>query len=304
MLVDWCGVVRGKLNIFLLLAGLFDHALLDILFKRDWLVALAAELGHDDRDEAAESHAQQIGECTGEDADENGDEHSEEGAAKEHVHLAVVAVMVVAVAVVLHVVRRAVVSTRAEPVRWLALDSLFCHGVVLAVRALHAMRSLLAARSSLVHVLEVLDAVSHDALPLAEKRPLLAVLLFLGRTGVNALLCIERGDHETARGILEEVDSDGRCVHGCRFDGGDLEGHGEQLHTLVGHRLGRVEVEGVAGDAQAQGLLGVGVDLGDIEGLGGDGEGWWVELDAVDLERVLLGADLEVKELVLLGCFL
>lgn len=82
-------------------------------------------------------------------------------------HLVVVAVVTV-VTIVLHVVRRAVVATRTEPVGRLALDCLIFHRVVMTVRTLHAVRAVVAARSSFAHVLEALDAVSHDALPLAE----------------------------------------------------------------------------------------------------------------------------------------
>lgn len=68
-------------------------------------------------------------------------------------HLVVVA-MVTVVAIVLHVVRRgAVVTTRTEPVRGLALERLVLHRVVMAVRALHTVRALVAARTSLAHVL-------------------------------------------------------------------------------------------------------------------------------------------------------
>ena len=162
--------------------------------------------------------------------------------------LAVVAVVTV-VAVVLHVVkRRAVVAPRTEPVRWLAVGCLLLHGIVVAVRTLHT-GSLVAARTSLTHVLQALDAVSHDALPLAEKRPLVTLLVLRSRRGFQGLFSIEGGDHETARGVLEEVDGDCWWIHGPRFDGGDLEGHGKQLDSCFGYSLGGVEVEGVASDA-------------------------------------------------------
>lgn len=161
----------------------------------------------------------------------------------------VIMAVVTVVAIVLHVVRRrAVVATRTEPVRWLATECLLLHGVVVAVRPLHA-GSLVAARTSLAYMLQALDAVSHDALPLAEKRPLLALLVLFGWRGFESLLGVEGGDHETARRVFEEVDGDCWWVHRLRLNGGDLEGHGKQLDSCLRYSLGGVEVEGVASDA-------------------------------------------------------
>lgn len=281
----------------LLAVGLkvLDAGLLDIILKRDWLVALATELGDGDRDETAESHADEVREGASKDTNEDGDEDREESAAKEHVH-AVVVVMVVVMAVVIHVVR-AVVSARTEPVGWLAVERLLCHRVGDAMGARHAVGSLVAAGSSLAHVLEVLNAVCHDTLPLAQKRPLLALLLLANWCGFDGLHSVERGDHQAARGVLQQVDGDGRWVHGCGFDRGDLEGHGEQLNARLGHGLGGVEVEGVSSNAKAQRLLGLGVDLSDVERLRGDRKGGWVELNAIDLERIFMGSNLEVEKL-------
>ena len=133
--------------------------------------------------------------------------------------------------------------------RWLALECLLLHRVVVAVRALHAVGALVAANTSCAHVLQLLNAVGHDSLPLAQKRPLLALLVVLDRCGLQSLLSIERGDHKTTRGVLEEVDGDGWWVQGLRFNGGDLEGHGKQLDSCLGDSLGGVEVESVASDA-------------------------------------------------------
>lgn len=212
ILVHWRCFVSRQLGILLLLAALFRSRFLNILLKSNRLVALAAELGHSDGDEAAKSHAKQVGERASEDTNENGDEDSEESAADEHVHAVVMAVVLVTV--MLHVVRRATVSTRAEPVRWLAPECFLCHGVVMSMWALHTVWSLVAAWSSLAHVLEVLDAVSHDALPFAEQWPLLALLLLLICIYRSTLLGVERGDHQSTARVLEEVDDDGRRTHG------------------------------------------------------------------------------------------
>lgn len=74
----------------------------------------------------------------------------------------VVVVTVMAVTIVLHVMRGAVVSARAEPVGWFALECLFLHRVVVAVW------SLVATWSALAHVLELFNAIGHDGSPLAE----------------------------------------------------------------------------------------------------------------------------------------
>ena len=211
VLVHWRSLVCRQLGVLLLLAALFRGGLLDILIKSNWLVALAAELGNGDCDEAAKSHTDKVGECTSENTNKDRDEDREESAAEEHVH----AMVVVVVAVVLHVVRSGVVATRAEPVGWLALECLLCHWVVVAMGALHAVWSLVAAWSSLAHVLQALDPAGHDALPLAKKWPLLAFLLLLNWSRLDGLLGVKRGDHETTGGVLEEVDGDGWWVHGC-----------------------------------------------------------------------------------------
>jgi hypothetical protein len=64
-----------------------------------------------------------------------------------------------------------------------------------------------------------------------------------------------------------------------------LEGHGEQFDSRLRHGLGRVEVESVASNAQAERiLLRLGVDLSDVERLRGDREGRWVKLNAIDFK--------------------
>lgn len=134
-------------------------------------------------------------------------------------------------------------------------------------------------------MLQLLDAVGHDALPLTQKWPLLAFLLLLNRSWIDGLLSIKRGDHETASRVLKEVDGDRWRIHGCGFDRCDLESHGEQLDSRLRHGLGRVEVESVASNAQAERiLLRLGVDLGDVERLRGDRESRWVELNAIDFK--------------------
>lgn len=97
--------------------------------------------------------------------------------------------------VVLHVVGRA--SAGAESVRWLALESLLDHRVVVS------MWTLVAAWS---HVLQTLNPIGHGALPFAKERPCLALLRLSSRRGLKISLRAKRGNHKTTRWFLEQVD--------------------------------------------------------------------------------------------------
>lgn len=239
MVYGWC-LIRwqfGVLLVLLLLAALFYCSLLDILIKSNGLIALATDLGNSDCDETAKGHTNKVSKRTREDTDEDRDENGEEGTSEKHVHAVVVAVMAVMVGVVrttivLHVVRWAVVSARAEPVGWLAPESILGHRAVVAVRARHAVRAVVAAWSSLTHVLPALKAIGHDTLPLAKKWPLLALLLLLYWRSLD-LFCVKRCYHETAGRFLEQIDRERGRVHSHRFDRGNLDSHGKQLDSRL-----------------------------------------------------------------------
>ena len=142
------------------------------LVKSNRLVALATELGDSDGNETSKGHTHKVCKGTSEDTNENGDEDSEEGATNEHGEAVVVAMM----AVVAHVVRTVVRVrlARAEAVRRLANHGLMLHGVVGTGTR---VGSLVAAGAGLAHVLDLLDAVSHNLPPFAVERPLIALLV-------------------------------------------------------------------------------------------------------------------------------
>jgi hypothetical protein len=102
-------------------------------------------------------------------------------------------VVVVMMAVVTHVMRTVVRVrlARVEAVRRLASHGLMLHGVV---GTSTRVGSLVAAGAGLAHMLDLFDAVCHDALPLAVKRPLVALLLrWCSRARLSL---VERRDHE------------------------------------------------------------------------------------------------------------
>lgn len=257
------------LSIHLLLAAVFNIVVFQSNALVDWA---AADLCDGNGDEAAEGHADEVCQRAGEDTNQDGHEHGEEDAAENHVHVvaAVVAVGVVAS----HVVRAVVRMAGAEAVRRLALVKFAGHRVALVTLALVAAW---AARVRLYAV----ESIGHDGLPLAVQRPFLALLVLAGRAVLDRCNGLEGGDHELAAGVFEEVDGEGGRRDGAAFDGGDLEGHGDELDASLGDGRGRGVVELVAGDAEGQ-VLAIGVDLGDLEGLGEVAKGRWVQLDAVD----------------------
>jgi hypothetical protein len=259
LLVHRRGIIRRKLSILLLLAallGLFDI----LLIKSDRLVALTTDLRNRDSDKTSDKHTNQICKSTGEDTDEDRHEDGEKGAANEHGE-AVMAMTVVG-HVVGSVVRVVGLHARAEAVRRLAHNALMLHRV--------AGTRLVAAGPA--HLLHLLDAVSHDALPLAEERPFVALLLLVCRRSLGRLSLVKRCDHETALCSLEHVDVERGRVDSGALDRCEFESHRQQLSACLGYRFRAIVAEFIAGHTQTQAFFGGRIDLGYVEWLIRDAE--------------------------------
>jgi hypothetical protein len=196
-----------------------------------------------------------------------------------------VMVMVVVSMVVLH----ALVSTWSKPVWGLSLRCLFRHRVLVSLVA------------TLAHgALDRVVFIGQNRLPLAEKRPLLALLLLFNRALVASLGGLERRNHEASIRLLQKVDGKRGRADGCGLDRGDPEGHGKKLGTRLCDGFGGVVLEGEAGDPEAESILGVlvGIDLSDVEGFDAEVvEGRGVQLCAVDVQSVFARPDFKVKKL-------
>ena len=145
-------------------------------------------------------------------------------------------------------------------------------------------------------VLDAVDAVGQDGPPLAEQRPLLALLVLLGRAALDLdrLGGLEGGNHQTAVYILQEVDGESGRVDRLRLNRRDTEGHWEEFGAGLGDCLGAGIVERVSSDTEAQGIARVRVDLRDVEGLCEVAERGREKLDACNVQALLVRADLKV----------
>lgn len=115
---------------------------------------------------------------------------------------------------------------------------------------------------------------------------------------LGSLCGVERCNHEATVGILEHVDFENWWINSDSFDRGNLERHWEQLGSFLRYGLSTIVAESIAGNKEAQGCVGVGVDLSHVEGCNVLVEPWWEQLVAVVGSKcVFVRANLKVKKL-------
>lgn len=122
------------------------------------------------------------------------------------------------------------------------------------------------------------------------------------RWSVDGLFGVKGSDHEAAAGVLQQINCEGLWLDGGSFDGRDLEHHRKQLHAILIHRLSTIEMEGVPSNLKGcvnWDFFGLDIDLGNLEILRRDIEGWWIELSTTNGKSVFVGANEEVDKLVM-----